>query len=139
MSGSSPLARGLPWPRSSAWAQQDHPRSRGVYELPPHTHEIGEGSSPLARGLRRRRRPPRRQGRIIPARAGFTADSASSDTGHSDHPRSRGVYSDMISPSFRPAGSSPLARGLPAHRDARVVRRRIIPARAGFTLYPGRY
>ena len=30
-------------------------------------------------------------------------------------------------------GSSPLARGLPAHPDARVVHGRIIPARAGFT------
>ena len=39
----------------------------------------------------------------------------------------------MISPSFRPAGSSPLARGLLASRILRLHESRIIPARAGFT------
>ena len=50
-----------------------------------------------------------------------------------DHPRSRGVYSNL-SPSRRSVtGSSPLARGLP-RGDRWVGRGRgIIPARAGFT------
>ena len=39
----------------------------------------------------------------------------------------------MISPSFRPAGSSPLARGLLDGGLHAAVGHRIIPARAGFT------
>ena len=71
--GSSPLARGLPVTEmddevrnriiparagftriasSPAWAEPDHPRSRGVYSA-YHSHLRGNsGSSPLARGLR---------------------------------------------------------------------------------------
>ena len=51
----------------------DHPRSRGVY---PHTQTpvwSTEGSSPLARGLPALVDECARHGRIIPARAGFTA------------------------------------------------------------------
>ena len=72
--GSSPLARGLPATvagpstpsriiparagftrsrRSRASASADHPRSRGVYVLGELTRIGGQGSSPLARGLRR--------------------------------------------------------------------------------------
>ena len=113
VSGSSPLARGLPQdglldagaariiparagftsvrsPRTSRIP--DHPRSRGVYATAfPDVHPR-VGSSPLARGLRRmigrRPAPP------------------------GDHPRSRGVYGvrQIMDASLR--GSSPLARGL---------------------------
>ena len=71
------------------------------------------GSSPLARGLRLRRRPRDDHRRIIPARAGFTRCYAHSHHEHWDHPRSRGVYANekIIIPSLE--GSSPLARGLP--------------------------
>ena len=50
----------------------DHPRSRGVYGLIGNPCESEEGSSPLARGLRRHRRARHLEMRIIPARAGFT-------------------------------------------------------------------
>ena len=52
----------------------DHPRSRGVYTLV--TQDTGRyaGSSPLARGLPDPKTEPRRDERIIPARAGFTHD-----------------------------------------------------------------
>ena len=94
----------------------------------------GGGSSPLARGLRRRR----------------IARSAS----RRDHPRSRGVYARDSTSRSRCRGSSPLARGLPRgfiwmsstcwdHPRSRGVyylvvagsapRVGIIPARAGFT------
>ena len=53
-----------------------------------------------------------------------------------DHPRSRGVYSGLRTRRRRPAGSSPLARGLPVCRMVVTVRVRIIPARAGFTVAP---
>ena len=91
--GSSPLARGLleeaGWPvvthriiparagftarcycpSCSSW---DHPRSRGVYNLTPHTLNVRAGSSPLARGLLVLSRDDSGEPGIIPARAGFT-------------------------------------------------------------------
>ena len=132
--GSSPLARGL---RSRGRARsvrrgiiparagfteygvrfsdycRDHPRSRGVYpDFTPDASAVS-GSSPLARGLRRRGHRGEVPGRIIPARAGFTL-----------------VRSQMH--QTRP-GSSPLARGL-LRGCARVGwGPGIIPARAGFT------
>ena len=154
ISGSSPLARGLHGDISGAIntiriiparagftrrepdrirCAQDHPRSRGVYY-----HEIAhetadQGSSPLARGLLP---PPMRREagfRIIPARAGFTASVSVSGSRPRDHPRSRGVYKSSGMRVPRRRGSSPLARGLRRPDGGRRRRRRIIPARAGFT------
>ena len=92
--GSSPLARGLPnrrrhrpgsgriiparagfTPRRprTATRREDHPRSRGVYAPTGTPSARAAGSSPLARGLRRRQGLRDRQKRIIPARAGFTS------------------------------------------------------------------
>ena len=132
--GSSPLARGL-LPQGgrhhvargiiparagftddaipSSFEGWDHPRSRGVYMMRPTRSVIGVGSSPLARGLLRRRRDDALPARIIPARAGFTGE---------DSPR-------LLSES----GSSPLARGLHGLRLVLGGRAGIIPARAGFT------
>ena len=131
--GSSPLARGLrdavPHPRDRRGIiparagftrvrdarhrpPADHPRSRGVY--PPHTGRRAdqEGSSPLARGLRRLPQRVLHGRRIIPARAGFTTPHSPASPTSSDHPRSRGVYVLIrCGPACRP-GSSPLARGL---------------------------
>ena len=53
-----------------------------------------------------------------------------------DHPRSRGVYACAWVRRRMPAGSSPLARGLPDDARAEADRFRIIPARAGFTGAP---
>ena len=50
-----------------------------------------------------------------------------------DHPRSRGVYSDVYLDRSDALGSSPLARGLPVLVDPTDLDERIIPARAGFT------
>ena len=93
--GSSPLARGLlivgqhplhplriiparagftasgP-PRPTA--RPDHPRSRGVYFGTEKPDVASQGSSPLARGLRIRCLLGALALRIIPARAGFTAE-----------------------------------------------------------------
>ena len=132
----------------------DHPRSRGVY-LIKHEMNIGpQGSSPLARGLRVIGDDISAHCRIIPARAGFTLNSAVRLSLVTDHPRSRGVYlcptashspfhgSSPLARGLRPearliaesAGSSPLARGLQAVFPPVGHRVRIIPARAGFTL-----
>ena len=140
--GSSPLARGLRCLASLApFASRiiparagftdadrgrrervaDHPRSRGVYPTPPTPSPAPAGSSPLARGLRRRRAGPRPQGRIIPARAGFTRVLRSSRLMRGDHPRSRGVYRGEVEERLLGRGSSPLARGLP--RPGRGPRR----------------
>ena len=51
---------------------------------------------------------------IIPARAGFTCLVSLTGPRRWDHPRSRGVYDDDASWVRSTAGSSPLARGLPA-------------------------
>ena len=152
--GSSPLARGLrvvdkdkaaetgiiparagftlktaPAP-SWAW---DHPRSRGVYSSPTIGTRSTSGSSPLARGLRVVGVDGGVHLGIIPARAGFTAGHSSGRPREPDHPRSRGVYDEVVGPDEVVAGSSPLARGLPTSTPRRWAPRGIIPARAGFT------
>ena len=131
--GSSPLARGLlkvvavecqclgiiparagftMTYRAAYNARSDHPRSRGVYELPE--KELGRkyGSSPLARGLRDFENSVWEEIGIIPARAGFTAILYTMVAMAKDHPRSRGVYGDSPWPPCMSSGSSPLARGL---------------------------
>ena len=152
--GSSPLARGLP--TSTATSEQppriiparagftapgpgrslqgaDHPRSRGVYRDADGTWHTARGSSPLARGLPGRSRRGLPPAGIIPARAGFTKTSIPSQCAATDHPRSRGVYGLKRIVSAFLFGSSPLARGLRKPLSQASARRRIIPARAGFT------
>ena len=158
--GSSPLARGLHrQPRRQRQgpgiiparagftrqrggyypAPEDHPRSRGVYastSAPPSTTTSPAchwGSSPLARGLRRRVGLPHRRPRIIPARAGFTGSNDVAGHMGRDHPRSRGVYTRLLHHPAVLLGSSPLARGLLEAAAGVQVGVGIIPARAGFT------
>ena len=95
---------------------------------------MGAGSSPLARGLRGDGGGGHPLRGIIPARAGFTRRPFRGVRVYTDHPRSRGVYEHKSSgPGSRP-GSSPLARGLRVGSICTGLGRRIIPARAGFTL-----
>ena len=51
-----------------------------------------------------------------------------------DHPRSRGVYGMVLRLIISGVGSSPLARGLRTGSRRGLECRRIIPARAGFTV-----
>ena len=153
--GSSPLARGLLPPgldllhglgiiparagftrrrKRPRPARPDHPRSRGVYCDEHAELDRGGGSSPLARGLHRIRNPWTVETGIIPARAGFTYPCALTATVRRDHPRSRGVYWSVTYRVGRPPGSSPLARGLLSVIHWGDDQKRIIPARAGFTL-----
>ena len=111
----------------------DHPRSRGVYRRSARCWLNWPGSSPLARGLRRRGGRGCARGRIIPARAGFTRRDPPPARRPGDHPRSRGVYSVKNLAMRVVRGSSPLARGLRPRRRPRRRDRGIIPARAGFT------
>ena len=153
-SGSSPLARGLPWAHESdfdtagiiparagfTWRNkahignmEDHPRSRGVYGDVHVADLSGVGSSPLARGLPAGDLYSVGLQRIIPARAGFTPMRCRPIRGSWDHPRSRGVYADAQRDGRGRPGSSPLARGLRLGWVRGLMSRRIIPARAGFT------
>ena len=111
----------------------DHPRSRGVYQRVFPSLPRQEGSSPLARGLRRRSMLGVPSCGIIPARAGFTRPPLPLRLLVRDHPRSRGVYSSARPARSAPCGSSPLARGLRLRLLRGVRCPRIIPARAGFT------
>jgi len=152
--GSSPLARGLLWAHiappnpqriiparagftpdwiTSCGGATDHPRSRGVYHGKILSTPDNRGSSPLARGLPVPLNVSGISARIIPARAGFTCSGTVSRRSRWDHPRSRGVYDRDIQELTALRGSSPLARGLPLAKAAAMARRRIIPARAGFT------
>ena len=92
-----------------------------------------EGSSPLARGLPLEPPTTNFPYGIIPARAGFTSGLMPIIHAAKDHPRSRGVYPTSPRRPVSPAGSSPLARGLPLEPPAWEGHSRIIPARAGFT------
>ena len=111
----------------------DHPRSRGVYGTHFRFLSVAVGSSPLARGLLSITRAHRAAGGIIPARAGFTPIQTTQLGDIEDHPRSRGVYAENLRARAGEGGSSPLARGLQSELLRDGVRRRIIPARAGFT------
>ena len=73
----------------------DHPRSRGVYDTAGTADLDDEGSSPLARGLRVGVAVQESVVGIIPARAGFTVASRLTCRCSPDHPRSRGVYTDL--------------------------------------------
>ena len=116
MSGSSPLARGLPLAGFflAAYARiiparagftpsvcvaftsiQDHPRSRGVYTDNAAITPCISGSSPLARGLPVPASIRLQVPGIIPARAGFTIEIPFSAPPPGDHPRSRGVYQSV--------------------------------------------
>ena len=122
-----------PAPSPPTTACADHPRSRGVYGARAAARTRLDGSSPLARGLPWTARQRAVLAGIIPARAGFTQDGEVIIDRLTDHPRSRGVYIGGLGEAGDDSGSSPLARGLPRSRRGRRTRRRIIPARAGFT------
>ena len=111
----------------------DHPRSRGVYKTHDAQHTNSPGSSPLARGLRAPDGAEIGDLGIIPARAGFTTAYLPNCHNGTDHPRSRGVYSEPCVMGAGVAGSSPLARGLQGTLVPKLGWWRIIPARAGFT------
>ena len=76
---------GMPYAACSA-----HPRSRGENSHGSGTNTSVRGSSPLTRGKRRDRTPPRRSRRLIPAHAGKTSPSHTARGPGMAHPRSRG-------------------------------------------------
>ena len=91
------------------------------------------GSSPRVRGKPRNVTIRAAQSRLIPARAGKTADDAMHEGGRTAHPRACGENSASFSLSLVSAGSSPRVRGKPSCTASTRTRSRLIPARAGKT------
>ena len=157
-SGSSPLSRGIRrhpppvLPRGRiipalagntvssglyAAARADHPRSRGEYRVIDGSVQRGRGSSPLSRGIRSRWLATGRSRGIIPALAGNTRSHHRRAATNPDHPRSRGEYVALLTPSASPIGSSPLSRGIQEKSAGIPVGEGIIPALAGNTVHRG--
>ena len=124
--------------RSAEWTAGDHPRSRGEYFGGGAVVDVGEGSSPLSRGILGRGGRPRTGERIIPALAGNTPRPAQADPRRRDHPRSRGEYGASEGFDTIEDGSSPLSRGIPLLKILGLGAARIIPALAGNTTFPSR-
>ena len=102
----------------------DHPRSRGEYNISSEIEESGQGSSPLSRGILGCGPCSVSFLGIIPALAGNTFASNSTDQVRMDHPRSRGEYGRCPGRCIWRGGSSPLSRGIPtlgAHRQPTTV------------------
>ena len=161
--GSSPLARGTPGRRARAGApirfiparagntrgearagntrgeagegeaSAVHPRSRGEHDSRFALAQMSIGSSPLARGTLRGVAHPARVRRFIPARAGNTLAPLQLRADAPVHPRSRGEHKVGLTTGWRPAGSSPLARGTLRPIRPIAAPTRFIPARAGNT------
>ena len=152
--GSSPLARGtrrlqcvpadllrfIPAragntgrPTTSTRTTTVHPRSRGEHLEWTPTGNRPAGSSPLARGTRKRDANTVARARFIPARAGNTPNAYSVGQPYPVHPRSRGEHWITSRSVGNQPGSSPLARGTRPRGTALRRLHRFIPARAGNT------
>ena len=118
-------------------AGTDHPRACGANPRALQSVRAATGSSPRVRGKRGGRPHARTGVRIIPARAGQTPQCPQTTCPYSDHPRACGANYCSARLKSRAHGSSPRVRGKPD----RVVRvpdvGRIIPARAGQTVFRG--
>ena len=133
-SGSSPLARGTRYPKSSNFTiTVAHPRSRGEHTVLLVKAAQEAGSSPLARGTPEPVTLIVCRPGLIPARAGNTIRKQFQHHGGRAHPRSRGEH--VVFKAILPivSGSSPLARGTPLFLVSDTATGGLIPARAGNT------
>ena len=88
-----------------------HPRSRGENRIGWGPLRGREGSSPLTRGKRGRRKSRAFRQGLIPAHAGKTGRSRTPQEASTAHPRSRGENTLEASDQRSALGSSPLTRG----------------------------
>ena len=121
------------WSRTCCKLLEDHPRSCGEHKEMGPCSQSKTGSSPLVRGAPCA--PPRGLWglRIIPARAGSTAELRGRWWRRRDHPRSCGEHSPVLESHAADLGSSPLVRGALRLQICGRVGLGIIPARAGST------
>ena len=75
--------------------------------------------------------------RIIPARAGSRSSTSRIHCLRKDHPRARGEQIVLLPSSLTMMGSSPRARGADRSTKSQRLDLRIIPARAGSSVYLG--
>ena len=120
------IASTPPWPR-------DHPRIRGEHASCCAEMLLAVGSSPHTRGARGRHYRLVRGLRIIPAYAGSTPLLRGLRRRRSDHPRIRGEHLMKYGLVIEAAGSSPHTRGARGQLAGRANDGRIIPAYAGST------
>ena len=136
-SGSSPLARGTLVPsRFDSLDFRFIPARAGNTMRTRYRAQQNGGSSPLARGTHALTQARTFLDRFIPARAGNTCLRRPKRCPETVHPRSRGEHGANRRNGGSMIGSSPLARGTPAHGRSGVLPRRFIPARAGNTALP---
>ncbi len=154
ISGLSPLARGTRVARCAGYCRnrfipagagntlQRHnggqmppvyPRWRGEHEVLIDIPFFMVGLSPLARGTHKRRQPPDRSGRFIPAGAGNTCSAITGRFNRSVYPRWRGEHTATWKWQSCRFGLSPLARGTHRHMRRLFFLYRFIPAGAGNT------
>ncbi len=118
--------------RSAArWARRDHPRACGDQLSDDQASVMVHGSSPRVRGPVLREEPRPGNARIIPARAGTSAELFDSLLPVWDHPRACGDQALSLRCASNSMGSSPRVRGPVELLQSVDVLLRIIPARAG--------
>ena len=110
-----------------------HPRSRGENVCVGGADPRDVGSSPLTRGKQHRLALIRHLDRLIPAHAGKTPMSHSTNRVERAHPRSRGENNDSGLERVCGWGSSPLTRGKPFIGVPAADPLGLIPAHAGKT------
>ncbi len=154
MSGLSPLARGTPACRGTAFPGTRfipagagntacglgnsgpytvYPRWRGEHiEYKLHVR-FTDGLSPLARGTLRRKVRNQRRKRFIPAGAGNTLRLPRREPQRPVYPRWRGEHPRTLLYVDHARGLSPLARGTRSIERLRLAVQRFIPAGAGNT------
>ena len=88
-----------------------HPRGRGEHVGEISKELLYAGSSPRARGTRRRLRSAAVATRFIPAGAGNTSTLRSAQICTTVHPRGRGEHHQRLDGAHSCSGSSPRARG----------------------------
>ena len=118
---------------NSSSSLRAHPRSRGENMVSDGKVSLEDGSSPLTRGKRPRKRPGKRPSGLIPAHAGKTASAVTPPTLTGAHPRSRGENKAQQELHDAEFGSSPLTRGKLMLLQQVSRRWGLIPAHAGKT------
>ena len=116
----------------------DHPRACGANGMVAVANRQIRGSSPRVRGKLHGKLELESRRRIIPARAGQTANFRATLWSNADHPRACGANRRIYGRVPVAFGSSPRVRGTPGVERIHVDLPRIIPARAGQTRLPAR-
>ena len=93
-----------------------HPRACGEHDAVDSLEPGEDGSSPRVRGTRPDRLRTRRRTRFIPARAGNTRLTSSTDSPNPVHPRACGEHESAPRRPLANVGSSPRVRGTPRRR-----------------------